>query len=357
MKYLTFPYLLLLSTCSARFVTLSNVVLPRDTTGAQLITGELSVLPHGGLFFLYANDWGNCSGIDCCPSSAGCASCCFTAPPYSPDLCVYTPGHSVVAYSTPDFSTFTPLGVVLPTSARRAGVEFRPQVVWNAATATAVMFYEDRWTGGGSNPGYAVATARTPAGPFTTLADTVRFAGIGRIGDYDVFVDDDGVAYHVRTGLTVQRLDENYTAPIGAPTNIPNPGVEGPAMFKRKGVYYLLVGVGCCACKGGSNVIVYVAPTPLGPFTLRGDVGSNKTGGHVFNAHSPYNYVTKAQQSKVVVVEGAGGGEPQYLWIGNQWVTGGARDRDLLYFAVLNFSSDGNITQMVYSETVELSVP
>ena len=57
------------------------------------------------------------------------------------------------------------------------------------------MWYEDRWSSGGSNPGYAIATSPTPQGPFTTVADTVRMApGGGRIGDYDVFVDEDGVA-------------------------------------------------------------------------------------------------------------------------------------------------------------------
>ena len=151
-------------------------------------------------------------------------------------------------------------------------------------------------------------------------------------------------------------------------------------MFKRFAVYYLLVGAGCCACRGGSNVIVYTAPAPLGPWTLQRDVGSNSTHGHTFDAHSPWNYVTRAsaprtffckqnskplnvpqaQQTKVVAVPDAEGRQ-QFLWVGNQWVTsteaGAPRNNDLFFFAVLEFADDGNITQMQWAESATLHLP
>lgn len=347
--------LLHVSSCYARDVTLSNTALPLDTSGSLLKTGELSVLAiNSSYFILYVNDWGGCGGVDCCPTSDGCASCCFDGPS---DACVYTANHSVVAYGTRDFAVYESLGVVLAPASRRPGIEFRPQVVYCAAIKKYVMWYEDRWTNG-TNPGYAVAHADDPAGPFVTVADSVRLGGSGRVGDYALFIDDDGAAYHVRTGLSVVPLASNYSAAAGAAVDIKNLGVEGPAMFKRNGTYYLLVGVGCCACRGGSNVIVYTATEgPMGPFILRGDVGSNSTDGHVFNAHSPYNYVTRAQQSFVARVPAADGSD-QWLWIGNQWVTSasGARDHDLLYFAVLDFDSDGMITQITRTDTVTISV-
>ena len=341
---------------AARTVTLSNTALPLDTAGTPLLTGELSVLAHNGTFYFYANDWGACKGVDCCPSAAGCASCCFAGPA---DPCVYTANHSVVLYSTTDFATWTPHGEVLGAGARRAGIEFRPQVVFCAESGLFVMWYEDRWSTGGANPGYAVATAPAPTGPFTTVADSVRMGGRGRVGDYDVFVDPaSGDAFHIRTGLSIQRLARgNFSAPAGDAVDVPNGGVEGPAMFYRQGKYYMLAGLGCCACRGGSNVLVYTAPSPLGPFALRGDAGSNRTAGHVFDAHSPWNYVTRAQQTKVVPVTAADG-SVQYLWIGNQWVTsGGARDADLLFFQVLKFDATGDVEQMEWAETCELSLP
>jgi len=211
---------------------------------------------------------------------------------------VYTANHSVVVYSTPDWETFTYGGVALPPSARLPGVEFRPQVLYNPATLTYVMYYEDRWTGG-SNPGYAVATSPSPMGPFVTLKDSVRMGGKGRIGDYDLFIDPlDNRAYHVRTGLTLVRLDANFTGvdETFPPVEIPNGG-EGPALFTREGLYYLLVGKGCCACKGGSDIEVYRSTRVSGPYSFLGDVGSNHTDGHTFSPTSPYNYVTKAQNS------------------------------------------------------------
>ena len=49
---------------------------------------------------------------------------------------------------------------------------------------------------------------------------------------------------------------KSHSGVTGASVDIPNGGVEGPSMFKRNGIYYILVGVGCCACRGGSNVVV-----------------------------------------------------------------------------------------------------
>jgi hypothetical protein len=35
-----------------------------------------------------------------------------------------------------------------------------------------------------------------------------------------------GCSYHVRTGITIERLADNYTATSGESVNIPNTGVE-----------------------------------------------------------------------------------------------------------------------------------
>jgi hypothetical protein len=145
-------------------------------------------------------------------------------------------------------------------------------VVYNGTTF--VLWYEDRWSG---QEGYAVATSVTPAGPFTTLHDTVLMSGPGRIGDYDgrfsagsefsvedhlfrlcaVFVDpDSGKGYHVRTGVVIEELTPDLCNVTGKYYAFSDTSVEGPSMFKRGSIYYLTLGVGCCACKGGSNVVV-----------------------------------------------------------------------------------------------------
>ena len=63
------------ATPRAGTTVLSNFVLPRDTAGRTLVTGEADVLalPNGSFYF-YFNDWGDCPGVDCCATQKGC--CC-----------------------------------------------------------------------------------------------------------------------------------------------------------------------------------------------------------------------------------------------------------------------------------------
>ena len=99
--------------------------------------------------------------------------------------------------------------------------------------------------------------------------------------------DDDGSAYHVRTGLTVVRLNDNFTGPQEHVCDLSTPRkTEAPVLFKRRGKYYVLAGACCCICTGGSNIIVMMADSIRGPWTFAGDVGSNPT--H-FDRHSPNN--------------------------------------------------------------------
>ena len=280
--------------------TLSNVLLPTDQYGAPLITGEASVMAHGGEFWFYFNDWGSCPGVDCCAAEAGCASCCFDSPPEPLRPCQnpYGLNHTVQSYRTSDFVTWENMGVALSLTHRPSGVEFRPCVVYNERTRLFIMWYEDRASG---LSGYSIATSHTPQGPFTTTHTNVGMPGAGKIGDYSIFVDDDGAAYHVRTRFDIVRLDENYTAAAKYVASLPTSPKrsEAPTMFKRHGTYYITVGTDCCACTGGSNVYVYSAPAPEGPWVYHGDVGSNPT---PFDPHSPHNYVTKAQGSAVFQV-------------------------------------------------------
>lgn len=117
-----------------------------------------------------------------------------------------------------------------PDSYLQVGIEFRPQVIYNPTSSQFIMWYEDRWTGQG---GYAVAVSPNASGPFVTVSDQVRLGGKGRVGDYDIFIDDDGSAYHVRTGITIIKLDPTYMNGTSAGAEVPNGGVEGPAMFKK----------------------------------------------------------------------------------------------------------------------------
>ena len=96
---------------------------------------------------------------------------------------------------------------------------------------------------------------------------------------------------------------------------------------------------------------VFRSSTPLGPWYYAGDVGAYTTALSPFSKHDPLAYVTHAQASTVVDVNG------QYVWLGNQWVTGATRNSDLLYWSVLNFDEMGNILQIKRSDKATIIVP
>ena len=283
----------------SRLVHLSNVALPTDQFGRPLITGEASILRHDDAWYVYFNNYGGCAGVDCCNTTGGCSSCCMQQ---QGDTCVYTSNHSVVVYRTTDLISWQYLGVALSLDHRATGVEFRPHVVYNAHENRFVMWYEDRHPG---QKGYAVAVSAHAAGPFFTITNSTAMAGPGRSdgsGDFTLLVDDDGAAYHIRDGFVIERLSDDYLRGTGVYGHFtpPRPS-EGPVAFKRHGRYanafdllhmcglctcpwthardrmptgvcqcaryYILTGSACCACRGGSSIDVFIAPSALGPYT------------------------------------------------------------------------------------------
>ena len=358
-------FLLLVHSAAAlqlRSATLSNTRLPLDQHNRSLLTGEADILKHptdGSLYF-YFNNWGACLGVDCCSSAVGCRDCCFL--PWN-TTCVGLNNHSVVVYHTTDLTTWEYLGVALPAAARPQPrhVEYRPHVVYNALTKLYIMWYNDFVPSPKVTFRYGVAASPLPQGPFVVVNSSVTTHAGVKLGDLDILVDG-AKAYlvHGDTNMAVEELNAEFTgttgrfAPFAVPADKRHLGSEGPVMFKRKGVYYILPGTGCCACRGGSNMYVFTSTSPLGPYKYRGDAGSNTT--HRFDAHSPWNYPTRAQASALVHLEG-----DTFLWMGNQWTTslapGRPRNHDLLYWWPLEFEPDGMVSQVRYEESVQVKLP
>jgi hypothetical protein len=167
------------------------------------------------------------------------------------DTCVYTRNHSVVMYETIDFEHWTYRGEALPVAARGPvpGVEFRPCVIWNRETGKFVMWHVELQSGpppngGLADPGYAIATADSPTGPFHTVSSSTILAGntpSAGMGDFNMFVDDDGAAYHVRHNsgkhyLLVTKLSDDYLRGVGQPVHVLMPEEsEAPVFFKHQG--------------------------------------------------------------------------------------------------------------------------
>jgi arabinoxylan arabinofuranohydrolase len=140
-----------------------------------------------------------------------------------------------------------------------------------------------------------VAVSSSPTGPFRDALGRPLVAN----GEFDptVFVDDDGQAYLYwgNPHLWFVRLNADMISFSGGPTQIPlttagfgtrtgDPGrptlfEEGPWVYKRNGLYYLVFAARCC-----SEFIAYsTAPGPTGPWTFRGTIMS--TQGTSFTNH------------------------------------------------------------------------
>lgn len=129
-----------------------------------------------------------------------------------------------------------------------------------------------------------VAVSDSPTGPFHDALGH-PLVGNGQI-DPTVFIDDDGQAYLYwgNPDLWYVKLNTDMTSYSGSPTKIqlttagfgtrtgdanrPTLFEEGPWVYKRNGLYYIVFAAKCC-----SEFIAYsTAPGPTGPWTYRGTV-------------------------------------------------------------------------------------
>jgi hypothetical protein len=227
---------------------------------------------YQGLYYWHAASYGNCSEPK---GNSGCASASVGA-------CGFQTDHNVTLYTSPDFETWSNAGVAFTATGNLPpnSVLFAPKTVFNARNNNWVMFY-NYIVGSFSNSFYGVATSPTPEGPFTVVNHNLQLQYSDN-GDEGIFVDDDGTAYIIYTTLShghamsIERLSENYTWSLGAAASSGLFGdtfVEAPAMFKRGSVYYATFGSCCCYCGSGSEVHVYTASSPLGPYTKQSVLG------------------------------------------------------------------------------------
>lgn len=227
---------------------------------------------------------------------------------------------------------------------RPQGTYYRPKVMYNPTDKNHVLWINVLPRPGSPAPppdfsksSYLVATSSSgPAGPYTIVERnaTMRY---GEGGDFSLFVDDDTrhTGYIIYTSLaeahsiSIAPLNTAFTESIPAQNSAFLPGTdhtgcfEAPALFKREGVYYALLGP--CSCFGvtGSETWVYTGTTPLGPFTRAGSLGNAE--------HAQQNYVFQAP-----LVDG----QMAFVWTGDRWKStpDGEKGHDFQYWQPLNFT-------------------
>ena len=321
-------------------VTISNTEPRRDVTGQIMDVHRACLQFFNGTFYLYGIAFGT--------NQDGAAM-----------------GLSFVVYSSPDLKTWTYEGKLLKDPP--AGVYSRALVVYNPNTRKYVAWYSwfpKLWDGQAG-----IAESDTPTGPFVVVNPKANLIG-KRPGDGSLFVDNDGKGYYIYTdleegyALRVEQLTPDFHDANGQSSHVMVKGAEAPALFRRKNIYYALSGTLCPDCPQGSEVQVFIANSPLGPFATEpsfninhanvNDTTASPAPGSALpekpttGAPPTINPVTirptiPAQESWVFNLPAAGGSG--YIWMGDLFgsAADGTKAHDLQYWSPLEFTDDGRI--------------
>lgn len=216
----------------------------------------------------------------------------------------------------------------------------RPKVLYNAKTGKFVMWMHI------DQPGYqyarvGTAVSDTPKGPFTFLGSQRPNGGESR--DMTLFQDDDGAAYLVfgtgwHTHVQIARLSDDYLSLTGEHVNIlerkgPPDGREAPALFKRKGKYYLITSG---TTGWHQNPTEYaVADDIMGPWTTAGDPCSGA------NADTTYH----SQSTFVLPVAGM---EDTFIYLGDRWNPENLRDSRYVWLPI---RFEGDTLRILWRDT------
>lgn len=358
--------LLNLCLCGVAFqVNISNVEPKRDALGQLMDVhdGNIVQWSAGGLYYWYGMGYTNCTlerGIlppRDCPGiyheSGGCG---------------FRTDHALNVYASPDLVEWTFQGEALPMAGRPLGIYYRPKVVFNSKTREYVLWIN--YVPDGiplltySKAKYIVATSKSAAGPFQIVnaEANVQFGGGG---DFDVFVDKDGAGYIAYDAWSnshrvgIEKLTDDYHDSLGANVTtgpLSTSSNEAPVLFERNGWYYLLFGHTCCFCRSGSNVAVWVARHPLGPWNATGiDIGGKP--GWIDGGTS----YTKTQENCVFKAHIEGGGV-EYVWTGDRWGSApdGLKSHDFQYWQPLAFDdsvSPPTIAKTHWMDSFRLQLP
>ncbi|MCW2947388.1 MAG: hypothetical protein JWR24_4105 [Actinoallomurus sp.] len=175
-------------------------------------------------------------------------------------------------YSSPDLVHWTDRGFVV--QPYQCGDCFRPHILYDPATSKYVLWTNDA----GASGNFRVYTSDSPTGPFTQQGlPHLAYSDCG--WDFGLYQDPvTGRGYMVDTdcpdgahGLIVQELNPDDLSADGHYSVIHMPGpVESPAMFYRKGTYYITMSDPTCGYCSATGTGYLTAPSPLGLWTGAG---------------------------------------------------------------------------------------
>ncbi len=240
--------LIKISAFSQKEIVINNLKPRFDTEGNIIDAHDGRVVKFGGKFYWYGTAYGNTSG--------------------------FLRSNYFQCYSSVDLTTWKKEGKLLENPP--SGIYYRPHVIYNSKTRQYVLWYNwypQLWDGK-----YGVAVSDSPTGPFKIINTDVKVQNSKYgVGDFGLFVDDDGTAYIAYNTIdghkgSIEKLSNDYRNSAFDNGGFLTEGCEAGAIFKRNGIYYLLTDYTCCFCTQGSGVRVYVSDNPMKGYRFRNNI-------------------------------------------------------------------------------------
>lgn len=206
----------------------------------------------------------------------------------------------------------------------------RPKVIYNKKTKQYVMWVHLELRGRGyAAARAAVAVSKTPAGPFTFLKSFRPNGNMSR--DMNLFVDDDGSAYHIYSSdenmdLRIARLTDDYLSSTTRDSLLFRRQREAPALFKKDGLYYLITS-GCTGW-APNQASLHTSASLFGPWKLVGDPMAGPNAKKTFGGQSTY----------VLPVPGK---KDAFIYMGDRWNPKNLKD-SRYHWLPIQFK-DGNV--------------
>jgi arabinoxylan arabinofuranohydrolase len=239
-------------------------------------------------------------------------------------------------YTSTDMANWTDLGTVLSykSFSWAQGDAWAGQCIYRNGKFYIYIPMTRANAGGARVIGVAVSTS--PTGPFTDALGKPLIANNGAQDiDPTVFIDDDGQAYLYwgNGNLYYVKLNQDMISYSGSIVQVsPKPAsyIEGPWLYKRNGLYYMVY----ASMGSGSEAIAYATSTsPTGPWTSRGTI--MPTQGNSFTNHP-------------AVIDYLGN---SYFFYHNGALPGGGSYKRSVCAEPLKYNADGTIQSMTMTTT------
>lgn len=166
----------------------------------------------------------------------------------------------------------------------------RPKVIYNKSTGKYVMWFHLELKGKGYAAARAgVAVSDRVTGPYKFINSFRPNGNMSR--DMNLFVDDDGAAYHIYSSdenmdLRVARLSDDFLSSTTKDTILFRRQREAPALFRYNNKYYLITS-GCTGW-APNRASLHVSSNIFGPWELVGDPMKGEGAAKTYGGQSTY---------------------------------------------------------------------